>query len=209
MPSARLRFRARRSSYVRRADPCNLAGNFCQLRKEYDFTPLGRLRAESDVANHALPYRPNVGIVVFNASGLTLVGERLDNPGAWQYPQGGVDDGEEFEAAARRELHEETGIEIDNFVAATAEFLYYDFPHDLVIPGLTNRFSGQKQRWYLAYWNHPAESANLKTHTQEFARVQFMPMAEATNQIVPFKRDIYKALEREFLPLIDDFLKRT
>lgn len=155
-----------------------------------------------------LPYRPNVGIVVFNDAGEALVGERLDNPGAWQYPQGGVDEGESFDAAARRELYEETGIAVDAFVAVTSDFLYYDFPPDLVIPGLTNRYAGQKQRWYLAYWNHPAESADLKTHTQEFARVRFMPMAEATNQIVPFKRDIYQALEREFLPLMQNFLSR-
>jgi putative (di)nucleoside polyphosphate hydrolase len=155
-----------------------------------------------------LPYRPNVGIVVFNDSGQALVGERLDNPGAWQYPQGGVDEGEDFGAAAKRELYEETGISVDSFVAVTTDFLYYDFPADLVIPGLTNRYAGQKQRWYLAYWNHPAESANLKTHTQEFARVRFMPMAEATNQIVPFKREIYKALEREFLPGMHNFLTR-
>lgn len=149
-----------------------------------------------------LPYRPNVGIVVFNAQGLVLVGERLDNQGAWQYPQGGVDTGEDFDAAARRELYEETGIQNADFIATTKDLLYYDFPADLVIPGLTDRYAGQKQRWYLAYWNHPAESADLKTHTQEFGRVCFMPMAEATNQIVPFKRDIYLALEREFLPLI-------
>ena len=117
--------------------------------------------------------------------------------------------GEDFAEAARRELHEETGIQDADFIFETPGFLYYDFPPSLKIPRMTDRYRGQQQKWYLAYWNHPAESANLKTHTQEFARVQFMPMAEATNQIVPFKRDIYKALEREFLPLIDDFLKRT
>lgn len=157
---------------------------------------------------HNLPYRPNVGIVVFNADGLVLVGERLDNPGAWQYPQGGVDAGEDFDAAARRELHEETGIKNADFIATTNDLLYYDFPPDLIIPGLTDRYAGQKQRWFLAYWNHPADEADLKTHTQEFARVQFMPMADATNQIVPFKRNIYEQLEREFLPLMHAHLRR-
>lgn len=153
-----------------------------------------------------LPYRPNVGIVVFNAAGLTLVGERLDNPGSWQFPQGGVDAGEDFEAAARRELYEETGIQDADFIASTKDFLYYDFPPTLVVPGLSDRYRGQKQRWYLAWWNHPAEAANLKVHTQEFGRVVFLPMANVTNQIVPFKRDIYNALEREFLPKIAEYL---
>ncbi len=155
----------------------------------------------------ALPYRPNVGIVIFNAQGFTLVGERLDSPGSWQYPQGGIDEGEEFDAAARRELYEETGIADADFIAHTEDFLYYDFPPTLVIPGLTDRFRGQKQRWFLAYWNNAAEAANLKTHTQEFARVAFLPMAAVTDQIVAFKSGIYKTLEKDFLPKIAEHLK--
>lgn len=153
-----------------------------------------------------LPYRPNVGIVVFNADGLVLVGERLDNRGAWQYPQGGVDEGEDFDYAARRELSEETGIRDAEFVATMKEFLYYDFPATLKIPRLTDRYRGQKQKWFLAHWNHPPAHANLKTHKQEFARVQFMPMADATNQIVQFKKMIYTELERQFLPKMNAYL---
>jgi putative (di)nucleoside polyphosphate hydrolase len=153
-----------------------------------------------------LPYRPNVGIVVFNKDGLTLVGERLDHLGAWQYPQGGVDEGEDFAAAARRELHEETGILDAEFIYEAPDFLYYDFPATLKIERMTDRYRGQKQRWYLAWWDFPVAMANLKTHTQEFASVKFMPMAEATNQIVPFKHAIYEELERLFLPRIHDHL---
>lgn len=152
-----------------------------------------------------LPYRPNVGIVLFNREGLALVGERLDNLGAWQYPQGGVDEGEDIRAAARRELYEEVGVQVE-FIHETKHFLCYDFPPELRIKHLTDRYRGQKQKWFLGYWNHPPEAADLKTHTQEFARVCFMPMAEITNQIVYFKKDIYAELEREFLPVIHDFV---
>ncbi len=165
-----------------------------------------------------LPYRANVGVVVFNAEGLTLVGERMDTPGAWQYPQGGVDEGEDFEAAAVRELFEETGIPLKSSVSAktppaelvarTRDFLYYDFPATLNIPRLTDRYRGQKQLWFLAFWNHPVTLADLKTHTQEFSRLRFMPMAEVTNQIVTFKREIYAALEREFLPIMAEYLNQ-
>lgn len=153
-----------------------------------------------------LPYRPNVGIVIFNAHGTVLVGERLDNPGAWQYPQGGVDEGEDWEAAAKRELAEETGIVGADFIFESPDFLYYDFPPSLKIPRMTDRYRGQQQKWFLGFWNHPAEMANLKTHKQEFARVKFLPMAEATNQIVSFKRQIYAELERLFLPRIHGYL---
>jgi putative (di)nucleoside polyphosphate hydrolase len=162
---------------------------------------------ESEKSESTLPYRPNVGVVVFNADGLVLVGERLDNRGAWQYPQGGVDEAEEFATAARRELREETGITDAEFIAESADFLYYDFPPSLSIPRLTDRYRGQKQRWYLAYWDHSVEDTDLKTHTQEFAQVKFMPMAEITNQIVPFKRDIYREIERQFLPQMHDHLR--
>ncbi|MBV6493269.1 MAG: RNA pyrophosphohydrolase [Turneriella sp.] len=155
-----------------------------------------------------LPYRPNVGIVVFNKKGLVLVGERLDNPGKWQYPQGGVDEGEDFSVAAHRELAEETGIKDAQFLYEAPDYMYYDFPPELVIPRMTDFYRGQMQKWHLAYWDHPLADAILTTHTQEFARVNFIPMAEATNQIVPFKKEIYATLEKIFLPEIARFLEK-
>jgi len=55
-------------------------------------------------------YRPNVGIIVFNRKGEVLVGERVGVPDSWQFPQGGIDEGEDPQAAALRELYEEVGI---------------------------------------------------------------------------------------------------
>ena len=61
--------------------------------------------------NQKLPMRTGVGIILLNNKNQIFVGKRKDNPGdKWQMPQGGVDNGEDFLTAMRRELHEETSI---------------------------------------------------------------------------------------------------
>jgi len=156
--------------------------------------------------SHLTHYRPNVGIVVFNSKGFVLGGERLDNLGSWQYPQGGIDEGEDPLSAMRRELFEETGIHKFELIAESPEWLTYDFPAWLKIKGMTDRYRGQKQKWYLVHIDD-ASQIDLQTHTPEFARVEFMAMAEMTNQIIEFKKKIYIQLEALFLPAMEQFLR--
>ena len=70
-------------------------------------------------------YRPNVGVVLFNCDGLVWYGQRHATPGPhnWQFPQGGVDAGEDLEAAARRELQEETGVTSAELLARTEDWI--------------------------------------------------------------------------------------
>ena len=78
-----------------------------------------------------LPYRPCVGITLFNQDNKVFVAERLDLPGSWQMPQGGIDSGEMPEEAAMRELKEEIGTEHAEIIDRTEDWLCYDFPANL------------------------------------------------------------------------------
>lgn len=152
------------------------------------------------------PYRPNVGMVVFNQDGKLLVGERYQFQGAWQFPQGGIDEGEEPDKAALRELYEEVGISKPELVAIYPEWIFYDFPPNLKLYGKMADYKGQMQKWYLYYWNHPASNCNLDIHEREFKQVQFMEWDLIQNSIVEFKKDVYKRLESDFKPKIKNYL---
>jgi len=99
-----------------------------------------------------LPYRPNVGAVLFNRSGLILVARRADLPnaeapaGGWQLPQGGIDEGEDPRQAVLRELAEEIGTDRAEVIGEHDEWLTYDLPPQLLGIALKGRFRGQRQR---------------------------------------------------------------
>ncbi|MBE7436893.1 MAG: RNA pyrophosphohydrolase [Spirochaetales bacterium] len=136
------------------------------------------------------PYRKNVGIVVFNARGQVLAGERSGAPGAFQFPQGGIDPGEEPLAAARRELFEEIGLKIeDPPVRETEDWLRYDFP-DSVAEHL-KPYQGQEQKWFFFFWDGNVAELSLDHHDREFERLAWLRPEEVLASIVYFKRDVY------------------
>lgn len=149
----------------------------------------------------ALPYRPNVGLMVVNAVGHVFAGQRLDhNSGAWQMPQGGIDEGEEPLVAVMRELGEETGIAEDlvEVLAETAELLRYDFPVELAAQLWRGGYRGQEQRWYLLRYHGDDSQINIATEEPEFSVWRWMEPTELLERIVPFKRGIYQQVIREF-----------
>src|SRR5882757_7341471 len=95
-------------------------------------------------------YRPNVGVVLFDRDGRVWLGRRCktEGPYSWQFPQGGVDDGEDLYAAALRELHEETGVTSVSLLGRTEDWIAYDFPRGWSGSKAQKGWKGQKQVWF-------------------------------------------------------------
>lgn len=153
----------------------------------------------------ALPYRSGVGIMLANPQGLVFVGQRLDSSrDAWQMPQGGVDPGEEPEAAALRELEEETGISPAHvtIISRCRRPYDYDLPPDLIPTIWNGRFRGQRQHWYLLGFDGDESAIDIATEQPEFSAWRWVGAEDLPQLIVPFKRRLYTALVEEFGPQI-------
>ena len=150
----------------------------------------------------ALPYRPCVGIVLANPQGLVFVGQRIDTPGAWQMPQGGIDPGERPEVAARRELREETGVPPDlaRIEAQTHDWLTYDLPPELLGRVWGGRYRGQKQLWFLMRFAGTDADIRIDVDHNEFSTWTWMAPEAVVEGIVSFKRDIYRQVFAALAP---------
>ncbi len=152
-----------------------------------------------------LPYRPCVGVVLINPSGLIFAGQRLDSTvPAWQMPQGGIDDGEKPRAAALRELWEETGVTADfaRFVAKTDDWLTYDLPPELLGKVWGGKYRGQRQKWFLFRFTGTDDQIRIDSDHPEFARWRWIGADEMLAGIVPFKRDVYASVITAFRPYL-------
>ena len=148
-----------------------------------------------------LPYRPCAGVMLVNADNLVFVGQRLDSSSeAWQMPQGGIDRGETPRDAALRELGEEAGIapSLADVIAASATEHQFDLPPQLMGRMWGGRFRGQRQHWFLARFLGSDADINIATAHPEFCAWRWTALATLPDLIVPFKRDLYRALVEEF-----------
>jgi putative (di)nucleoside polyphosphate hydrolase len=140
-------------------------------------------------------YRPNVGVVLLNPQGRAWLGRRCktEGPHNWQFPQGGVDDGEDLEAAARRELHEETGVVSVSLLGRTRDWLAYDFPAGWSGSKAQKGWKGQKQVWFAFRFEGDDGEIDLNTHLPpEFDAWRWAALEEAPALVVPFKRPTYE-----------------
>ena len=140
----------------------------------------------------SLPYRKCVGIALFNQDNKVFVGERIDTQGAWQMPQGGMDDGEAPEITALRELEEEIGTSRAEIIRVADRTICYDLPDELIPKLWGGRYRGQEQIWVAARFTGEDKDINLTAFNHpEFSAWQWVNLSDTLELIVPFKRDIY------------------
>ena len=155
-----------------------------------------------------LPYRPNVGAVLFNHAGLVWIGRRRQHPtqeaapGGWQLPQGGIDNNEDPAKAVFRELAEEIGTDRAEIIGEHPEWLTYDLPPEIIGKALGGKYRGQRQRWFALRFTGVDSDINLEAEAHpEFDAWRWAELAELPGLAVPFKRDIYEILARSFAHL--------
>lgn len=151
-----------------------------------------------------LPMRVGVGIIVLNNNNHVFVGKRKDNPlDKWQMPQGGVDNGEDFISAMRRELIEETSITSIKVLKEIEKFYEYELPENLIGIIWKGKFRGQRQKWFITKFLGQDSEINLKTVHQEFIEWKWIDPRKLPDVIVDFKKDLYLDLLKEINLFID------
>ncbi len=151
----------------------------------------------------SLPYRPGAGVMLLNRDGKVFVAQRLDSTfEAWQMPQGGLEQDEDPQDGALRELEEETGIGRDKveIIARCPTELLYDLPDDLVGKLWKGKWRGQRQHWFLCRFTGRDEDIDIQTEHPEFRAWKWADPSELPAMIVPFKRDLYREVLNAFAP---------
>jgi len=148
--------------------------------------------------------RSGVGIIVLNKDNQVFVGKRKDNPGNnWQMPQGGVDKGEDFNAAMKRELAEETSIKNIRVIKVLKKIYEYELPENLIGIIWKGKYRGQKQKWFIAKFLGEDSEINLNTKHPEFIEWKWIEPRKLPEVIVEFKKDLYLDLLKEINLIID------
>ena len=154
--------------------------------------------------NKKLPMRNGVGVIILNKNNQVFVAKRKDNPvDRWQMPQGGVDSGESYLSAMKRELFEETSIKSIKLLKELDGFFEYELPDNLVGIIWKGKFKGQKQKWFIVKFIGNEKEINLKTKYPEFIDWKWIAPDELPNVIVDFKKNLYLSLLVKLKKLID------
>ena len=149
-------------------------------------------------------YRPNVAMVVINSTNKVLICRRK-NTKTWQFPQGGIDNGEDIKKAMYRELSEEVGLSKDDvsLVGESEGTITYDIPKTIRSKVLGGKFKGQEQKWFLLKLNK--DNCEIKLDNEaypEFDKYEWVSFWQPLNRIVDFKREAYRKALSELRFLI-------
>lgn len=159
----------------------------------------------------ALPLRPCVGIMLLNRNRKVWIGRRIskshDDPNSliWQMPQGGIDEGEDPQDAAFRELQEETGVTSARLLKVSAGWHDYELPRELWGKALKGRYRGQTQKWFALEFEGSEDEIDIgekPTQKAEFDQWKWESSEKLPGLIIPFKRQVYSAVIEEFSDLL-------
>jgi len=156
-----------------------------------------------------LPYRLSAGVMLINREGLVFIGRRLGGPEhvdathTWQMPQGGLDEGEDPFEGAKRELYEETNVRSVTKLAEASDWLTYDLPSKVGKSAWKGKYRGQMQKWFALRFTGDDKEIDVKhpgggKHKPEFLEWRWEKMEKLPELIIPFKRDVYLQVVREF-----------
>jgi len=144
-------------------------------------------------------YRPNVAAIILSpsypAKCEVFIASRIDVENAWQFPQGGIDEGETPKEALFRELKEEIGTNEVEIIAEYPQWVSYDFPP--VVADRMAPYDGQRQRYFLVKLKKGAK-INIDTEIPEFSDYKFVESSKLTDYITFFKRTVYKKVLKYF-----------
>ena len=148
--------------------------------------------------------RDGVGAIILNKENKIFVGKRKDNPiDKWQMPQGGLNQGEDYLSAMKRELYEETSIKSIKVIKEIDGYFEYTLPKTLVGIIWKGKYRGQKQKWFIAKFFGNEEEINLKTKHPEFIEWKWISPNRLPDVIVDFKKNLYLKLLEEIKIFID------
>ena len=143
-------------------------------------------------------YRPNVPAIFRKPkNGKILICQRKDHAGCWQFPQGGVDPGEDLIGALHREVEEEIGVSRDLYTLVACRTDYrYKFPAGHLKKG---KYCGQIQTYFLCDYHGTDDDFDLDAHVREFSRLKWIKPSKFRLWWVPrFKREVFRRVLRDF-----------